>query len=342
MRESISWTGTVYAFISTMLVCCCCLSASADCIEDSNAEISLIADNGLTIDVEVDICVEVGSSPSPKTVTFSLDYDSNNDGVSDTNVSWTYDPPGSTKITAGWHCLSDFGETFFITLPHNSQATLGIGASTSASVGGTCGTVESDITINGDERVVLPVELIYFKGRSFEKGNHLGWATASQSEFSHFEVERSSYYEGGYRTVKILNSVAESAETLHFSYFDYDSAPTNYYRLKMVDLDGTFEYSPVIVLRSRNSDGPVISVFPSNISKGEVLHLELNEEFRGHLMWVDMNGRLLWTSQKLDMRRGNHTLEVPGLIEKAGMYMMIFQDENKELTPFKMSLMTGQ
>lgn len=94
----------------------------------------------------------------------------------------------------------------------------------------------------------LPVELIGFEGRTIGRTNHLTWRTATETNNDRFEVERSA---DGERFAWV-GEVAGAGNSQHVTrYAMIDRQPLNglnYYRLMQVDVDGSFMYSPVIVL----------------------------------------------------------------------------------------------
>lgn len=110
----------------------------------------------------------------------------------------------------------------------------------------------------------LPVELLRFTGSERPEGVLLQWVTASEDRSSHFEVQRST---DGARW-GTLGEVA--AQGTSFSPTDYsllDPSPfngTNYYRLRMVDTDGTSELSQVVSVTRKSGQ----RLFP-NPCKGE-------------------------------------------------------------------------
>lgn len=106
----------------------------------------------------------------------------------------------------------------------------------------------------------LPVTLLSFTGEQQGKNNLLKWATALQLNFSHFELERSSNLNS---YIKIATVSGENNSSI-LSYSFLDSQPlsgNNFYRLKLVDIDGQFTYSNVVLLRVLNN--MFVSVFPN-------------------------------------------------------------------------------
>ena len=90
----------------------------------------------------------------------------------------------------------------------------------------------------------LPVELTSFTARAAPQGVAVAWATASEKDAATFQLERSPDGQQWqtWRAVPATNRAAGAR------YAALDAAPlpgTSYYRLLMVDQDGTTAYSPV-------------------------------------------------------------------------------------------------
>lgn len=107
----------------------------------------------------------------------------------------------------------------------------------------------------------LPVELLYFEGELVNDKVQLQWATASEMNSAHFDVERS---EDGSRFVSIakLPAKGNSAVTNRYNYTDAMASSTSYYRLKQVDIDGKFNLSKVIAISQKPVDA-LLNVFPN-------------------------------------------------------------------------------
>ena len=111
----------------------------------------------------------------------------------------------------------------------------------------------------------LPVELVSFTGKSKGCNVDLEWLTATEENFSHYEIEWSS--DG--RVFDKIGSIAgsgNSSSMLRYSYSDIPSDIDNYYRLKMVDLDGSFEFSNIVFISSDCGDAE-LTLYPNPVSK---------------------------------------------------------------------------
>jgi hypothetical protein len=113
---------------------------------------------------------------------------------------------------------------------------------------------------------VLPVELLSFKGQHTESGNLLTWTTASETQNRGFDVETSK---DGLRFDKIGFVDGKGTSFQVENYRFEDSSPLEsagkvvYYRLKQLDIDGNFEYSNIVSIRTNGKTVVGISPNPS-------------------------------------------------------------------------------
>ncbi|MGX5857942.1 T9SS type A sorting domain-containing protein [Dyadobacter jiangsuensis] len=91
----------------------------------------------------------------------------------------------------------------------------------------------------------LPVRLISFTARAEEQDAVLSWSVADPENFSHFEVHRSS----NGRQFSIVDTIGFNNTRMHYDVVDQNAGQNAgmdgniYYRLKMIDLDGTYAFS---------------------------------------------------------------------------------------------------
>ncbi len=106
------------------------------------------------------------------------------------------------------------------------------------------------------------IELTRFAGKAIATGNELAWTTASETDNSHFVVERAS---DGLNFVALgkINGAGTTLAEHQYSYLDA-TAPegTSYYRLQSVDFNGNSTYSEVIAVERRASAISGVSVLP--------------------------------------------------------------------------------
>lgn len=108
----------------------------------------------------------------------------------------------------------------------------------------------SDFYITSISEIALPVTLLKFEVNSTSYGNELVWETSHESNFSHFEIEKSD-------DAKAFSKIGEirSNESGYYDYLEnlslitYNSSRL-FYRLKMIDFDGKFNYSKIISIKN--------------------------------------------------------------------------------------------
>lgn len=142
----------------------------------------------------------------------------------------------------------------------------------------------------------LPVTMNYFEARRSNRNAQLNWATSSERNAWKFEVERS--LEGSMFTkVNEVKAAGNSNSLLRYSYTDIAAADVArngqiFYRLKMVNRDGSFTYSDVKLVRFDNLTSS-ITVYPNPFNNN--VSIELSEEIKetATINVVDIYGKLV-------------------------------------------------
>jgi hypothetical protein len=91
----------------------------------------------------------------------------------------------------------------------------------------------------------LPVTLAYFDVQKTEDAALLEWRTDGEINSAHFDVQRSNDIRD-WRSLGTVRAAFESSTTHNYTFTDSIPEPgLNYYRLKIVDVDGSFTFSRV-------------------------------------------------------------------------------------------------
>ncbi len=139
--------------------------------------------------------------------------------------------------------------------------------------------------------VVLPVSLKSFTSQKDDCNILLNWSTASEENFSHYEVQWSG---DGINFTTLDYVIGENSPTGSFYTFS-DEYPSdfNYYRLKMVDVDASFEYSPVVYNDVDCAGVKDFKIYPNPMFKEQnILYIDLySPNDFAEINIVDMLGR---------------------------------------------------
>lgn len=107
--------------------------------------------------------------------------------------------------------------------------------------------------------VAVPVELTSFTGTAVQDGVLLNWTTATELNNQGFEIERSIDAQN-WAKIGYVPGFGTTTEPKSYSYMDENvPAGTYSYRLKQIDFDGSFNYSPEVVVN-------VVEALPSDFS----------------------------------------------------------------------------
>ena len=183
-----------------------------------------------------------------------------------------------------------------------------------------------DIAINNAEPVLfLPVEMIYFDAEFVEdeKMIHLSWATASETNSSHFVLSRS---ENGidFKNVMIVPAAGNSSWLIEYDVSDYDIPPNSvlFYRLQQYDLDGLLsdQFLVAVILSESGND---LWVYSFNQK-----HLITFEDITGNslLEIFDLQGRLL-LQEELSENTSMYIVD-PDVLKSEGVYIVKCSGQN--------------
>jgi hypothetical protein len=174
----------------------------------------------------------------------------------------------------------------------------------------------------------LPVRLVSFTGKNTEKGNVLNWKTSSEVNFSHFEVERSGDAKKFEKIGKVNGNKGEVYEFLDVS----SNNALSYYRLKMVDLDGTSAYSKVIALAIEKAKAMVGQFYPNPAFGNEAsININSTEAQNWTITSYDISGKFLTTETKF-LNKGENKVRIN--LGKS-QNMQLFRFENGTETQYR-------
>lgn len=137
---------------------------------------------------------------------------------------------------------------------------------------------------------ILPVTLTSFEVYNDNCNSILTWTAENIYGFSHYEVEASD--DG--RVFSLLAKVDSEANARSLTYRKVleTKGAYQYFRLKMVDQDGKYEYSSIRNVTERCDENGDINIFPNPIFKGEQTEIGFKSNERKILILIyDLSGR---------------------------------------------------
>jgi trimeric autotransporter adhesin len=184
----------------------------------------------------------------------------------------------------------------------------------------------------------LPVKLISFSGKNTEKGNELTWKTSNEKNFSHFEIERSSPLTpgGGISNEKfekigeIKSNKSEIYEFLDISNQISQNSNLNYYRLKMIDLDGKFSFSKIISIENKIGKTNVGNFYPNPSASNSNIEINANESGNWNIITYDILGKKINSENRI-LQKGLNKIS----IEKLNKGVNFVRFDNGEISEIR-------
>lgn len=187
----------------------------------------------------------------------------------------------------------------------------------------------------------LPVTLINFSA-SYRNGvTTLNWETENEINFSHYIVERKSEDGAGYLEIANKASQGNISRSV-YQHTDNISALTEdviYYRLKMVDVDGHYKYSNVLMVRKEKKTISGITISPNPVLSADAatVRFEATVSSMVTLRIVDMAGRQVLQQQNR-VNEGANSIQVNSLGKlQPGIYI-IQMSNGEELSAIKFAV----
>jgi hypothetical protein len=188
---------------------------------------------------------------------------------------------------------------------------------TNAVFGDPCGGTFKRLYVQATYSNALPLKLISFSAKKSEDNQiKLEWSSSHELNTSTFVIERSGdgvdFYSAG-------SVPAQGSGNKYYGFTDpITQTFTNvFYRLKMMDIDGKFTYSPVVRIFARET-GSSISVFPNPTSD----FLTINNKETEEIAILSSTGQLM---KRFKIVHGSVTVNIADL--RPGIYILKAGDE---------------
>ncbi|GHA65017.1 hypothetical protein GCM10007389_17240 [Pontibacter akesuensis] len=178
---------------------------------------------------------------------------------------------------------------------------------------------------NATAAAPLPVEFISFTAAVQSNGVALKWSTASETNNSHFEVEMAVNQKDGFTKVgQVESKVTNSSTKVDYAFIhSLNTSGIRYYRLKQVDLDGTFEYSKVVAVNLESSTSELqVLVSPNPINYNTKVFVTAEEAGEARLVLHSISGQQVYTKSEM-LHGGQNEVQLP-VYDKlsSGMYVL--------------------
>ena len=177
----------------------------------------------------------------------------------------------------------------------------------------------------------LPVELTSFTGWNQGDVNKLQWQTASELNTSRFEVQK-SLAAATWSTIGEVPAFGNSTQPRIYGLTDFDPVlGNNYYRLKIIDNDGTFSYSNIINIPiSEVVVNSFVKIYP-NPTGGELfVEIQSTGVYDTKVIAYDIVGKKTFEKAS-GLIKGLNKLKFDFSLLANGAYILQFADSDGKL-----------
>lgn len=178
----------------------------------------------------------------------------------------------------------------------------------------------------------LPVTLQQFDAQLKDNAVVIDWSTSTEINSNYFEIQRSS---NGADFVKVGAQYAKGNSNSMQQYFFRDENPltgTNLYRLKTVDLDGTYNISKTIAVQIKFANTMSVNALTLNRRTGNLsINIQSSKEETAAVTIADVAGRIYYHAP-IHVSSGSNYFSKKISIPATGIYYLRISTENELIT----------
>lgn len=150
----------------------------------------------------------------------------------------------------------------------------------------------NDLSILGKvyPSILLPVKLISFNAVNNTNNTRLHWLVNCTSSSVNFELQRA----GKDRNFFTIYNKSETQArcTQPFTVNDDNTAPgINFYRLKMIDIDGHVAYSHIVQVENKKTINSAVRVYPTVVDNNATIVIPVEENYTAEILFIDNQGK---------------------------------------------------
>jgi|GEM_PF-3870329 len=165
------------------------------------------------------------------------------------------------------------------------------------------------------QAITLPVNLVDISSTRSGSDIAIDWQTATEINTDHFEIQRSfntvDFTEVGKLLAKGGNNDYAFIDKGVVSVAQQHGVGIVYYRLQMVDKDGSSTYSKIVAVKLNNVI-QVMNAYPNPFTDAVIVNVNMGSTGVVNFTITDITGRTVRTMQTA-LIAGNNTVMIPGL-----------------------------
>lgn len=192
-----------------------------------------------------------------------------------------------------------------------------------ASLSGRCLSITGAIDLHNNlvviPTVIIALKLTELKGINNGYRNKLEWKTESEDAGDVFQLEKSI---AGNAFLKIAVIPAKGRNSSYTFWDEHPAMGLNMYRLKMLDVGGTVNYSPIVTIKVSDYPDVKIAAFPNPVKDDLVISVYGTITSNATLSMTDLSGKKIST---INIPGNTVRPNITGLAP--GIYFLTYKDQ---------------
>ncbi len=175
----------------------------------------------------------------------------------------------------------------------------------------------------------IPVEFISFTAVSNDGEVRLNWSTATETNNKEFQVERKDNFTGKWNQFGVMKGSGTSTERSDYAFTDQNpSSGMNYYRLKQIDLNGSFSYSDILEVSVTPMNFVLKQNYPNPFNPVTTIDYHIPVQGNVSLKVYDITGKEAATLIKENQKAGQHSVRFDASGLASGVYIYKLVTDN--------------
>ncbi len=160
--------------------------------------------------------------------------------------------------------------------------------------------------------------------------NIINWVTATEINNDRFEIERTVNGKD-FERIGTIKGAGNSSQNLYYEFIDNMPIKFCAYRIKQIDHDDKFEYSPIVMpkIGTELSGKPEMVVYPNPANSTDIVIIDLKgtELLENKIQITDLYGKVVYEANSQEL---NNFLEIQNL--PTGLYTILVDNRYGILT----------
>ncbi len=180
-----------------------------------------------------------------------------------------------------------------------------------------------DVNDNIKQDAALPIDLVFFRAITNFNSIELQWQTNFEFQNDRFHIER-KVENGDWKVIGEVFGRGNSYESLDYNFHDENPIEGgNYYRLKQIDFDGSYNYSKVVFVNY--SELQEVLIYPNPLRNSMTIQFEKEIEHTLDIQILSVDGKIM---RLVESEYYHRELQIDLTDLKVGMYFLKIQSDN--------------